>query len=79
MNIDQLRQVHQLRPFQPFCLYLADGRSLRVDHPECMGYTGGRTVFVGQADDSFHLLDVLMITGIEITNGKRRKRKSTKS
>lgn len=48
-----------------------------MDHPEFLAYTGGRTVFVGMPDDSFHVLDVLMITGIEVADGKAAKRKDS--
>ena len=36
MTVDQLRRMHQARPFQPFEIYLADGRSIAVDHPELL-------------------------------------------
>jgi len=75
MTVDQLRKLHQARSFQPLRLHLADGRSLPVDHPEFLAYSGGRTVFVGMPDDSFHILDILMITGIEVVNGKGARRK----
>jgi hypothetical protein len=70
MTADQLRQLHQRRPFEPLRLHLADGRSLAVDHPEFLAFAGGRTVFLGMPDELFHILDVLMITGVEIVNGK---------
>ena len=75
MTVDQLRKLHEVRPFQPLRLHLADGRSLPLDHPEFLAFTGGRTVFLGMADDSFHILDILMITGIEVVNGKQAERK----
>ncbi len=79
MTVDQLRKLHEARPFQPLRLNLADGRSIRVDHPELLAYTGGRTVFVGMPDDSFHVLDILMITGIEVSNGKGTRRRGSSS
>lgn len=77
MTVDQLRKLHEARPFQPMRLHLADGRSILVDHPELLAYSGGRTVLVAQPDDSFHVLDILMITGIEISNGKGSRRKGS--
>jgi hypothetical protein len=34
MTIEELQKMHQTRPFQPFDIYLVDGRSLPVEHPE---------------------------------------------
>ena len=34
MTIHKLQKMLRAQPFQPFDLYLADGRSLPVDHPE---------------------------------------------
>jgi len=79
MTVDQLRKLHEARPFQPLRLHLADGRSLPVDHPEFLAYTGARTVFVGMPDDSFHVIDILLITGIEVADGKGAKRKRSSS
>jgi len=70
MTVDQLRKLHEARSFRPLRLHLADGRSLPVDHPEFLAFTGGRTVLLGTSDDSFHVLDILMITGVEVVNDK---------
>lgn len=77
MTVDQLRAFHQAQPFRPFFLHIADGRTISVHHPEFMAYAGGRTVFVGQPDESFEVVDVLMITSIEVRNGRNSKRKVT--
>jgi len=79
MTVNQLREAHRARPFRPFRLHVADGRTLPVECPERMAYTGGQRVFVGRDDDSFDILDLTLITGIEIGNGKRSKRKSNGS
>jgi len=75
MTTDQLRELHKKKPFQPLRLHLADGLSLPVDHPEFLAFSGGRTVFLGMADDSFHILDILMITGVEVVNGKQTEQR----
>ena len=78
MTIEQLRQMHQARPFQPFRIHMADGRHLDVGHPEFLAYTpSGRTVMVARADESFEVIDLLLVTSLEpIPDGlKRRRRK----
>ena len=67
MTIEQLRHVHQARPFQPFTIHLADGRSLEVPHAEFLSHSpSGRTIIVFQADDDFSIVDLLLVTEIEV-------------
>ncbi len=78
MTIEQLRNYHQAKPFRPFILHVADGTTVRVEHPEFLAHTpAGRTVFVGLPDDSSRMIDILMITQIEYpaTDGHRAKRR----
>ena len=77
MTNDRLRELHQARPFQRFIIHLADGRSLRVDHPEMIAIApSGRTVGVFQKDDTFSWVDLMLVTELEVkpANGKARKR-----
>ncbi len=78
MTIEQLRQMHQARPFQPFRIHMADGRHLDVGHPEFRAYPpSGRTVMAARADESFEVIDLLLVTSLEPIPGglKRRRRK----
>ena len=80
MTIEQLRRLYDATPFQPFTIHLADGREVPVLHREfIMAAPSGRTVVVCQPDDTFNIIDLLLVTDLEIkpTNGssaKRRKR-----
>jgi len=81
MTADRLREAHTKTPFRPFVLHMSDGRSLRVRHPELLAIApSGRTAVVIEADDSHHIVDVLMITDIEFkadrADGKGRKKAS---
>ncbi len=70
MTIEQLRTVHQARPFRPFTLHLADGRSLHVPHNELLSHSPtGRTVMVHEKEESFSIVDLLLVTRIEETDG----------
>lgn len=83
MTIEQLRKYSRAEPFHPFVLHVADGSTVPVRHPEVIAQTpSGRTVWVGLPDESSRIIDILMITQIELlppvargTNGRTRKRK----
>ena len=79
MTIEQIRKMHQARPFQPFDVFLADGRSLPVDHPECLAVTpAGRTIGIGLADNTIEIVDLLLVTSLKPKpNGRSRRGKST--
>ena len=67
MTVEQFQKVHTARPFRPFTIHMGDGRSFRVDHPEFASRSpSGRTVIVHQADDSFSVLDMLLMTELEV-------------
>jgi len=67
MTIQQLKTVYDKQPFQPFVLHLADGRQIPVLHREFMlTYPSGRTVMVVQPDDSANIIDLLLVTDIEL-------------
>lgn len=66
MTIEQLRRVHQARPFQPFDIHLADGRRLPVNHPELLAIAPpGRTIGVGLKDGTIEIVDLLLVTSIK--------------
>jgi hypothetical protein len=51
-------------PFQPFTIRLADGREVLVSHPEAIAYNGGRTVLVALPNDSFEIIDLLLVSSL---------------
>ena len=78
MTIDQLRKMHQARPFQAFDIHLADGRSLPIDHPELLAVPPpGRTIGVGLADGTIEIVDLLLVTSLKPrANGQSRGKRS---
>ena len=67
MTIEQIRRVHQAQPFRSFIMHLADGRQLPVLHSEFLAAApSGRTVIVYQPDDSFNIVDVYLVTDLEV-------------
>ena len=77
MTIDQLREVHRARPFQPFTMQLADGNEVRVPHPEFIWFhpKNARTAIVGLPNGAFKIIDLLLVASIEVGNAKPRRRK----
>ena len=70
MTTEKLKELHERRPFEPFSLYLADGSSVRVDHPENLARRDkARTVYVftGPGDRGEHI-DLLLVSKI-VTGG----------
>ncbi len=80
MTIEQLRQLYNAQPFRPFVIHLADGRALPVDHREfIMTVPSGRTIVMAQPDDRLNIIDLLLVTDLEIGpagNGSRRRRRA---
>lgn len=78
MTIEQLRAMHTERPFRPFDIYLADGRSIPVEHPEFLSQSPtGRTVSVGMNDGAHQVVDLLRVTSLKPrANGAGRSKRS---
>lgn len=81
MTIEQMRTAYEAQPFRPFVIHLADGREIPVQHREfIMSVPSGRTVLVAQPDDTVNIIDLLLVTDLEIkpqaANGAGRKRKA---
>lgn len=76
MTIEQLRKMHRAQPFQPFDIYLADGRVLPVDHSEILAVPPpGRTIGVGCADGTIEVIDLLLVTSLKArANGHSRSK-----
>jgi hypothetical protein len=78
MTIEQLRTYRDAQPFQPFIIRLADGRQIPVSHREfIMPSPSGRTVLVYQPDDTLNVVDLLLVTDLEIKprrNGSKKRR-----
>ncbi len=67
MTIQQLRAAHKATPFKPFSVHMADGREFPVPHPDFLSMSPtGRTVIIYGQDDEFSILDLLLMTEIQI-------------
>ena len=80
MTIEQMRGAYQAQPFRPFVLHLADGRELPVEHREfIMAVPSGRTVVIAQPDDTLNIVDLLLVTDLEIRPASNRSPKRRKA
>ena len=67
MPIEQVRNMYQAVPFKPFVLHLADGRNVPVVHHDfIIASPSGRTVIVYQPDESFNIIDLHLVTDLEL-------------
>jgi hypothetical protein len=73
MTIEALRKVSDAHPFTPFVIHLADGRQFPVRHRDFIALgPAGRTILVYQMDESFDVLDVKLITGLQVSVGETK-------
>lgn len=74
MTANQIRKLHQARPFRPFRINLADSRSLDVTHPELLAVNeGGRTIIVVTGDENlYEVVELLLVTSLEVLNGQAK-------
>jgi hypothetical protein len=70
MTIEELTNAMNATPFQPFTLFLSDGRRFDVLHPEFIMRSGsGRMVGVSGPDmRTIDVIDLLHVTSLQYTN-----------
>jgi hypothetical protein len=67
MTIDQFRATLHQTPFRPFNIRMADGRTFGVKRPDFVAQSPtGRTVIVMQNDESYSVLDLLLMSELEV-------------
>lgn len=70
MTVEQLIQMQRAQPFRPYRIHLADGRHLDVKHPDFLARSpAGRTAMVYKDDETFEVIDLLLVTSLEVVNG----------
>ena len=73
--MEKIRELYELEPFRPFVMHLTDGREIAVAHRERLASApSGRTVIVFKPDDSFNIVDLLLVTDLEVKNGSKTKK-----
>jgi hypothetical protein len=77
MTMENLRSVVHKAPFQPFTIHLADGHELHVPHPDFLALAGGggRAVLMSMQGESFTVIDLSLITRLEVPAVPRVRRR----
>jgi len=72
MTKETIRDTLDARPFKSFSLRLTDGSLISVPHADFLTLTqGGRTAIILGEGEHFSIVDVGLITAIEVgANGK---------
>jgi hypothetical protein len=70
MTLDEVRSLVHAASFQSFDMYLADGSSIRIPHPDFIAIpAAGRTVALYKEGARAHtILDLLLVTRL-VVNG----------
>ena len=67
MTAEDLRDTREQSPFRPFILRVSDGRSFRIHHRDYLSISpDGRNVIVYKDDGGYHLLDPVLISGVDV-------------
>ncbi len=67
MTAEQIKNAREANPFRPFTLMVADGRSHRIPHRDYISVSpSGRTIIVYHTDESFSIVDLLLVTELLI-------------
>jgi hypothetical protein len=78
MTLEEFRNTINTRPFRPFTIHLADGRSMPVRSHEYIARSPtGRTFAVYDDEGRFSIIDLLLVTELklEAENGSKARKK----
>jgi hypothetical protein len=81
MTGGEIRKLFEATPFLPFRVHMANGKSVDVPHPDFMHLSPtGRRLIVDRPDDTFEIIDVLLVTSLETLsqNGSRPRGKKSR-
>ena len=77
MTVEQLQATQHAQPFGPYRIHMADGRSLDVQHPDFVARSPtGRTIVVYKPDDTSEIVDLLLVTSLEVLNGQPAQKRT---
>jgi hypothetical protein len=67
MRLDDLKEVKNRHPFEPFAIHLADGREIPVGHPDALAWQGpdfAPVLHVVHADGRWEVVYFAAITSV---------------
>ena len=78
MKIEKVRETLHAQPFRPFWIHLADGGRIPVEHEDFVAVEpAGREMIVYLPDNSHHIVDVMLVTRLEVKarNGRTKSKR----
>jgi len=70
MHVEKMRELYRAQPFRPFGIRLPGERMIAVQHPEYLAISpNGRTAVAYQPDGSLNIVDVMLVTDLEVKPG----------
>jgi hypothetical protein len=75
MRLDDLREIQNRRPFEPFEIHLADGRGIPVGHPDALAWEGSDfapVLYVVLGGGRWEVINFAAITSLLPTPTARR-------
>jgi hypothetical protein len=77
MKIDEIRKLLHAQPFKPFLIHFADGGRVRVAHEDFVAVAPtGREFIVYQPDGDYQVVDVLLVTRLQVLSKNGAKKHS---
>jgi len=66
VKIDELKKVKDQRPFQPFSMRMADGREIKVRHPDAVAWDSDRPriAICVVPGGEWEVIDVALVTSL---------------
>lgn len=78
MKIADIQKLLHAQPFRPFLIHVADGGRIPVKHEDFVALAPtGREMLVYQPDGDYQVIDVMLVTRLEVTarNGAKKSQK----
>ncbi len=71
MDSREIREALLQRPFKPFLMRLADGRELRVRHPEYVAVSPRHLIFIDDQDDALTWIEPLLVVTLDFNGAEK--------
>ncbi len=66
MNAEAIRQLLKAQPFEPFRIYLSNGDSFDVKHPEQAWVLSSRMMYGDPATDKYTIISLVRVNAIKM-------------
>ena len=73
-TLQEIKWLHEARPFRPFKVLLVDGRELLVEQPEFVGWsTEAGTLVYANEHDAFDVFPIAHVTVVRPATIRRKR------